>query len=222
MRFKFIVTFFFIIVVIFFSCNKNIKEYFIEIKPFQKSIFLDGILDSTSKSKKSKIRLITIGENSINNSNDLGANFVIKSDGKFLYVFIEVLDDIIANNEKSINDSIWKSWKSDAIELHFTSENSKHYRYDFIPSIDTIISINPIKDLEFKQCRTKLGYNFEILIPLKNLSINLDSISSVNFDIKIADNDVVLNEKGNVSWAQSKISWSEIDEINTGRLIFKK
>ncbi|MEZ5480120.1 MAG: sugar-binding protein [Thiolinea sp.] len=137
---------------------------------------------------------------------DLFGKWQGKWDKEFLYLSVQVYDEVIQHDSEDPADD-------DSIEFYIDADNSRHAQYDGVndfrmtfawgrdqvimdpksPQVDT-------KDLEFELQETADGYTLHAKIPWAMLGVAVDVRSRVGIEVQVNDDDDGGAREQKISW----------------------
>ncbi len=129
-------------------------------------------------------------------------------DEDYLYVFVEIIDDVIDTTSAD-------PWNDDCVELFFDGDNSKNPQATGYDENDVQwrwvygeASGGP-GGCDFAWYDTEEGYNFEVAIPADTLTFTLEGEAEIGFEISNADrDDGGIRERVQHWWTTSGIAWN--------------
>jgi len=154
---------------------------------------------------------------SLSGWDDLDMTFRILWDDHNLYLFVSVIDDVVATPNSA-------EYQNDGIELSFDGDNSKNNRYDANDRRYTFVygsTPNPSTppNAPFAWNRTGMGYDFELRIPAQDLTFPLNDGHEFGFEVQINDNDGGDREHVAKWWSSSDETWVNPSLFGTARLV---
>lgn len=160
---------------------------------------IDGVVDGSWSGYPSSS--ITQGFNS---APDLAANFKTRYDATYLYVLVDVTDDVIQNDGGN-------NWDNDGIELFIDIGNDKSgtyggndFQFALVTGNTTIFEYqhNTITGVSFVQGAKTGGYIMEVRIPWTTLGLGgaPSAGSYIGFDVGVNDDDTNGARDNQLSW----------------------
>jgi len=168
---------------------------------------IDGSIDALWNNYPAfSINKVSIGAANITGPADLSANFKVARDASYLYILVNVTDDILRSGNTA-------RWQNDEVELFIDMGNTKSatygandFTYNFVYNVSTVYenAHNATTGVVFAQGLPAGGYIMEIKIPWATLGGTPSAGSFIGFDIGVDDNDTGVRD--------SKIDWSDITD----------
>lgn len=140
---------------------------------FQKNFVFDGKTDEWELPYKMNV---------ISGSPTNMARFGLRWDETYLYVGIEVKDDILSLSAP-------QAYNNDAVEIYLDGDNSKSTPYDEYDKQLIYQWGKKNTDREYLFAETENGYSMEIKIPWTEINTEVMDGCRIGFDIDVCDND---------------------------------
>ncbi len=168
-------------------------------------VIIDGTIDE-SWANATAYTLNNLRVGSVSSSEDISATFKAMWDDNYLYLLVEVTDDI------KINDS-GTSFNDDGIEVYIDGNNNKASSYDaddfqyiFGWGDDVPIEYkhNSIAGVSFVSANRSEGYSMEISIPWNTLIGSTPSADAlIGIDVQVSDDDDGGNRDAKITWHET-------------------
>ncbi|MGA2677845.1 MAG: sugar-binding protein [Sedimentisphaerales bacterium] len=164
----------------------------IAIKQTPVAPVIDGVADA-AWSVADKIKLTNVLYKPISSPNDLSADFKTMWDQNNLYLFVDVIDDVLKN------DAV-EPYENDSVEVFIDATNSKSasygptdYSYIFVwdktsPKIYEQKQ-NRIEGVQYAMVTTSTGYQLEVKFPWSTLGTKPRTGAKIGLDVQVNDND---------------------------------
>ncbi|MEM7129487.1 MAG: sugar-binding protein [Chloroflexota bacterium] len=186
---------------------------------------IDGTIDSVWQTTFTySLDRLVVGDPLISDS-DLSAVFRGLFDSRYLYILVEVTDDILQN------DSLTEVWLDDTIELYINGNNSQGSVYDGVDDSQFLFrwsdptnyrgthSIRVPSDTQRVIINSSNGYLMELALPLSALGITTES-QEFGFDIHVVDDDDGGDRDNKINWhATNDDVWLDPSLMGTARLV---
>jgi hypothetical protein len=157
---------------------------------------IDGVIDAVWNNHASH-NISLVSQGTVSSVADLSAYFKITRDDSYLYILVDVTDDILRTDGAA-------NWQKDGIELYIDMGNDKSgayvvgsdYQYGFVYGVTT-----PQAGLTFSHTTKSgtSGYIYEIRIPWTTLGGAPGEDDFMGFDLHVEDNDNG-NRTGKKAW----------------------
>jgi hypothetical protein len=164
---------------------------------------IDGVAE-VAWSSHVALPIEQLRQGTINGAMDLSATFRASRDVDYLYLFVDVVDDVLYNGGG--NDH----WQNDGLELFIDMGNDKttsygpndsHYNFVYNDPTVYVTGAGSTNGVLFQQVSTATGYTMEIAIPWNSLGGAQASNSFIGFDLHVNDNDNTgSGRKGKKAW----------------------
>ncbi|TPN84649.1 sugar-binding protein [Aquimarina algicola] len=170
----------------------------------------------------------------VTSDDDLSAKFKAQWDSEYLYILVDVSDDILKNDSE-------KPHQDDSVEIYIDGDNSKNSSYDqndhqlvFEYNNQTVYHYpknqqNPT-GITFAQTTTDSGYMIETKIAWSFIGIDPSINNKLGLDIHINDDDNGGDRDRKTSWnAKNDIAWKDtsvfgslkLDDCNSSKVVSK-
>ncbi|MBC7390451.1 MAG: T9SS type A sorting domain-containing protein, partial [Opitutaceae bacterium] len=183
---------------------------------------VDGIVDDVWN----KVETLNISKEiipSITGPADLSGNYKTMWDNNYIYVLVNVTDDI------KINDSGNEYFRDDAVELFFDIGNDKSSTYgsnDIQYTFrwnDKTVYAGPAgrssTNVEFQMVGTSTGYTLEVKIPWSTIQGTPAGDQLLGFDVQINDDDNGGDRDSKLAWAApSDDAWQNPSLLGIAKL----
>lgn len=186
--------------------DELVSPYFRKLPNGEPWVELDGVLENNWAlySKPQWVDRVTEGAAS---AEDISAQWRAMWDDDHLYVFVEVMDDVIKTDGPNV-------WDDDAVELFIdgqndsgTTYNNNDYHFFFRPFEDPIYWVSGNNSgtsdaVYHKTLPTLAGYNLEVAIPWS--TIGMSPGGQIGFEIHVLDDDDGSSRDAQRTWRTSE------------------
>jgi len=156
----------------------------------------------------------------IEENDDLQMEFRAGWAADAMYFWVEVIDDELDNT--GTND-----YENDGLEIYFDGGNDKLDAYDeddvqsrFVWDTEDVVAFENAEwawgELEDADL---LGYTFEAIIPVEDLTFEPEADLEIGFEIQVNDRDNAQREAMSRWWSDDNISWQKPSVFGTAMLI---
>lgn len=195
--------------------DEVVSPHFRKLPGSEPAILIDGALESnwTLYSKPQWVDRVMEGAAT---AEDISAQWRATWDNDNLYVFVDVIDDVIQRDSSNV-------WDDDAIELFIdgqndsgTTYNSNDFHFFFRPSEDPIYWVSgPNGGLAYhKTLPTITGYTLEVAFPWSALKMSPGG--QIGFEIHLIDDDDGLGRDAWRTWRTGEgDAWTNPDRFTT-------
>lgn len=171
---------------------------------------IDGVVDAEWSNHASE-DISNNNQGTVSSDTDLSASYKITWDNSFLYLLVEVSDDVVHSDDDA------SVWQDDCLEVYFDIGNDKltsygidDYQYQFRYNDNQVYEAkySKITNVDFDQTSTSGSVIYEVAFPWSTLgTIPTDSIA---FGL-----DIMLNDNDNTGGREGKLAWFAVDQDNT-------
>lgn len=166
---------------------------------------IDGKFEEWENLTGPVTRVVVFG--SYHDPEDAEAGFVLKTDGKTLYIYSNITDDVV--NENELQGSM--AWRSDSVEIFFGTDTSIHTGFRMSDNLIRIVPKNRLDPFDYELSIndisqntkteaaivfTEKGYELEMAIPLNILQIeSLKPGQKIKCEFQINDADTTERDR---------------------------
>ena len=175
--------------------------------PFtEQSPVIDGVMDAIWETNAASVQLLTQLYNPLDSENDLLPTAYVMWDDDHIYVFYDIIDDVLITNDSAENER----YKDDSVEFFLDPDNSKtpsaHDANDAQFSVrldDPVMTGNAAEKYPnalFDMTRTDYGWSFEMAVPWSDQTIAPTIGLEIGIDFAVNDDDDGGERDHKASW----------------------
>lgn len=186
---------------------------------------IDGIMDEIWTTNATSVQLLTQLYNPLDSEDDLLPTAYVMWDDEHIYVFYDIIDDVLVTNESAENER----YKDDDVEFFLDPDNSKtqnaHDANDaqFSVRLDDPVMTGDAADkypsTVFDMTRTDYGWTFEMAVKWSDQGFTMNVGDLIGIDFQVNDDDDGGERDHKASWfATTDDGWQYAHVFGTGIL----